>query len=423
MILEHGHCRLRAALVNEETCARYYNEKDIPKVMHVLCSSAQHGELYLGICQEIVKYWDMPQSILSLLEKTVTDIKSARLKEALALKGNNLGNEAATENESNAGNPTSLENSIDMVQADSLNFQTSLGANIQECTVVDTKQFDRNGSTGTVIQHADTLETPSQSLTVQPSVVGLANGSHHPLALSSRKEVNCISLGKGRNRPSGDCVYLGSLYKPQAYLNHYMHGDFAASAAAKLTLLSSEEARSTEAHGSDSSKKAQSENYLQTKAFSLVASRFFWPTSERKLVEVPRERCGWCLSCKSSVSSKRGCMLNHSLLCATKGAMKALASIRPIKSGEGALASIGAYIIYMEESLCGVIIGPFMNPNYRKQWRQRVERAMTCFEIKSLLLEVGFNSLLSMQTITYIVASSLLLIMLSLSFSFVGCES
>jgi hypothetical protein len=38
-------------------------------------------------------------------------------------------------------------------------------------------------------------------------------------------------------------VYRGSSYKPQSYVNNYMHGDFVASAAANLAILSSKDSR------------------------------------------------------------------------------------------------------------------------------------------------------------------------------------
>ena len=291
--------------------------------------------------------------------------------------------DTASVNESSVNNVTAFETSIDLV-----------------CN--DFPSFKVNGSTVSVSQHADPSDMTSQSLVERSlnayssennncSYSGPANGSNFLMVLSSqRKEGSSVPLGKGENNSFKHCAYMGSLYKPQAYLNHYMHGDFAASAAAKLAALSSEETRLSEGHASDNSKKAPSENYLQAKAFSVTASRFFWPTSEKKLVEVPRERCGWCLSCKAPVASKRGCMLNHAALSATKGAMKILASLRPIKSGEGSLASIATYILYMEESLSGLTLGPFLNPSYRKQWRKQVEDASTCSEIKAFLLQVSF---------------------------------
>ena len=46
-----------------------------------------------------------------------------------------------------------------------------------------------------------------------------------------------------------DIVYVGTYFKPYAYINHYMHGDFTASAAAaKLAALSSEESRLAETY-------------------------------------------------------------------------------------------------------------------------------------------------------------------------------
>lgn len=217
------------------------------------------------------------------------------------------------------------------------------------------------------------------------------NGMCFPVNLASQsKEGNQASSRKNDRNSAADFLYLGSFYKPQAYINNYMHGEFAASAAAKLAVLLSEETRVSEGHTSENLRKvASSNNFLQAKAFSLTASRFFWPSSEKKLVEVPRERCGWCLSCKAPVSSKRGCMLNHACLCATKGAMKILAGLHPINSGERNLSSIATYILYMEKSLRGLMVGPFQSASCRKHWHKQVEHASTCRAIKALLLEVS----------------------------------
>lgn len=373
-------------MVNEEPCLRYYNRKDILKVLQVLCSSAQNGALYLGVCQAIAQYWGIPIIIKSLLETRGRDTNSAKPMEDAnfpsytpppPLKDNH--NDVLSVNESSVDSVTaSLETSINMVQVD---FPSS--------------QIKGNGLIGSVSRRVDPSGFTNQSLVTSANnhcnYTGHANGAHFWMTLSSqRNEGSHAALGKCEKNSMDDCVYMGSLYRPQAYINHYMHGDFASSAAAKLALFSSEETRVPEVRASDSSKKVPSDNYLQTKAFSSVASRFFWPTSEKKLVEVPRERCGWCLSCKAIVSSKRGCMLNHAALSATKGAMKILSTFRPIKSGEGSLASIATYILYMEEILCGLIVGPFLNANYRKQWRKQVEQASSCSEIKALLLEVSF---------------------------------
>lgn len=185
------------------------------------------------------------------------------------------------------------------------------------------------------------------------------------------------------------CLYKGSSFKITGYINQYFHGDFAASAAANL--VSCEENQARESGSSDNHREAWSASIaLQNKAFSLAATRFFWPNTEKKLVEVPRERCGWCFTCKTAVTSKKGCLLNAAASNAIRWATKVLAGVRPVKNGEdGRLSSIATYIMFMEESLSGLLVGPFLNVMFRKQWRKKVEHATSCNAIKIPLLEVS----------------------------------
>ncbi|MCD7464187.1 hypothetical protein HAX54_052259 [Datura stramonium] len=98
---------------------------------------------------------------------------------------------------------------------------------------------------------------------------------------------------------------------------------------------------------------------LQGKAFSSAATRFFWPNTEKKVVEVPRERCSWCLNCKAAVTGKKGCLLNAAVSNAIKGAVKILAGLVPASVEEGNLrGGIATYYID-EESLTGPDSCPF----------------------------------------------------------------
>ncbi|KAJ0623516.1 putative transcription factor & chromatin remodeling DDT family [Helianthus annuus] len=214
--------------------------------------------------------------------------------------------------------------------------------------------------------------------------------SHNKSGTNSAYDLSNLLYKKEANIAKS---YMGLSFKPQAYLNVYIHGDFAASAGASLAILSSEEKLATQTQSSTSShRKFMSANYsLQAKAFSLAAKRFYWPNYEKKLVEVSRERCGWCLSCKATINSKRGCLLNAAASNAIKGAAKILSSSRQSKNVEGSLASIATYVIFMEESLYGLTVGPFLNSSYRSQWQKHVEEAVTLSEIKAYLLEFERN--------------------------------
>ncbi|KAG2311140.1 hypothetical protein Bca52824_022697 [Brassica carinata] len=195
---------------------------------------------------------------------------------------------------------------------------------------------------------------------------------------------------QGKNFVAGGITHKGLSFKPHAYINHYTNGELAASAAASLAVLLSEETHEPDQPKFSNAKKAASSNImLHMKAFSLVASSFFWPSPDKK--EITRERCGWCHSCKLTSASKRGCMLNAAVTGATKSAVKFFSGLFPLKNAEGVLSSIAAYILYIEESLRGLIAGPFLSESLRKHWRKKVEEASTCKAMKALLLELEEN--------------------------------
>ncbi|KAM5584379.1 DDT domain-containing protein PTM-like [Rosa sericea] len=407
-----NHLLVLKETINTQPCLRYYNQHDIPKVLKVLYSSGQNTSFYLGLCKAILEYWNLPESILSLSELAESKTNLANIKEDANFCGQSLplsGKDCHKVTDMvEAGNCETYVNEDQLDKAVS-SFDCHGDSTPQEYSHRNMENDERNKmeyavSTGSVTQQADPSylvhrssvdrSTAIDRSTCTPGNINSGNKVHANgmrLSVTSRNEAG-NHIGKVYSTSVDDCIYKGSLFKPHAYINYYVHGDFAASAAAKLAVLSSEEARVSDVQASGNPRKvALSNNLWQAKAFSLTASRFFWPSFEKKLVEVPRERCGWCLSCKAPVASKRGCMLNHACLSATKGAMKILASLRPIKSVEGNLVSIATYILYMEESLHGLITGPFLNENFRKQFRQQVYQASTCSAIKVLLLKLEEN--------------------------------
>lgn len=323
-----NHLLVLAVSIKSDPCFKYYHQKDILKVLQALLSSAQHIMLYSDICKAILRYWDIEKDVvIPFLAKVEMDEQSAE---------NGGGNMVVS----------CLENSSkdSLLSKSSVNTRTS----------------------------------------------GSCNGFLDMFFES--KEDGKRAVGAGNKKSSDVCFYMGLHFKSQAYMNNYSQGDFAAAAAANLAVLMSEEKEVSESHALDKRRKmALADNLLQMKAFSSVAIRFFWPTTERKLVEVPRERCGWCLSCKAPATSKRGCLLNAAASIAIKGAMKILAGLPVIKNGEGILRAIATYIIFMEECLCGLVVGAFRSIAYRTQWRKQVEQATTHSTIKSLLLELERN--------------------------------
>ncbi|KAJ8749984.1 hypothetical protein K2173_013899 [Erythroxylum novogranatense] len=397
---------------SKELSVRYYNQKDIPQVLQALSASIHYRLAYMDMVKAIADYWQVPQTAFLPLKHEGHNISLVRehgkfvdfpslcngshsIPEAMkaengpCIKGNNANNVPATFPAMSMGSSNQAESlcilgNNDMMKlhskeepSNSVNQQNNPSDVAHQSIVnrsndVKPEKYKSADSDGTHIEHLDD--------TCIPGILSSQNNNdiHAGFRRSDRNLANY-------------CLYMGISFKPYAYINHYMHGNFAASAAAYLAVLSTEESRGSEASKSGSVKKVASDISLQLKAFSSVASRFFWPTSERKLTEVPRERCGWCHSCKLSASNKRGCMLNAAASNATKGAIKILSGLRPNVNGEASFTSISTYILYMGEILSGLTVGPFRNVSYVEQWRKRVEGASTCAAIKGPLLELEQN--------------------------------
>ncbi|XP_011090113.1 DDT domain-containing protein PTM-like [Sesamum indicum] len=415
------HLLVLKASINSGNCLRYYNRHDIPGVLHALYSKAECFIMYSGICRGIMKYWGLLQEILpckeisevgfhlvnktgsgdcisqsvNLLDKSVTVMTEVdntgshknRICEDLVpscltycvqqpvLSGNSLDTAIKSDRHED---PTREQSGVIMTMTEPGSFSSSIGQPADPCEL-------SQQSTSSVTQ---TVSCPTTNINVKYR--DPLNGT----SLEAKASTRCLELnnrvdGKACGSSYDGYLYMGSYFKATDYINYYLHGDFAASAAANLAGLSSEENKVPESRPSDNRQKAMSASIvLQFKAFSAVAMRFFWPNMEKKLVEVPRERCSWCFSCKAPVASKRGCLLNAAALNATRGR---LAGVRPMKNGDGRLSSIAAYIMFMEQSLSGLIVGPFLNATFRKQWRNQVEQATTCNVLKILLLELEEN--------------------------------
>ncbi|CAH9124208.1 unnamed protein product [Cuscuta epithymum] len=402
-------------LVLEDTmksgsCFRYYNENDISRVLQALNTNIHHYAVYSEICKGIREYWGIPTNVLPHSGAAGIDTRLPnRPKDddcPVPSLSTLLGKEShISESFASCAAEISLENiqfhnySKELVLNDGSELSTK-----PQCGSFNIGQESEHMNSMSLLagQQADhsrqtqedfpgLIETASCASRNRSNGI-VYNSEYCAGALASECGGFQERSEKHHNNSTEVGLYSGSSFKANGYLNYYLHGDFAASAAASLAVLSSEENQGSESHTSGKRRKLMSVDVLlQTKAFSSVATRFFWPNTEKKLIEVPRERCSWCLSCKAPVASKKACLLNAAASNATKAAMKILATLRPGKSVDGNLHGVAAYIILMEESLRGLIVGPFLNAAFRNHWRKQAEEATSCYTIKSLLLELEEN--------------------------------
>ncbi|KAJ4795460.1 PHD finger family protein [Rhynchospora pubera] len=342
------------SLPGAERYDRYYNQSDVAKVFYVLTNTDERAH-YADICKGISKYWDNAfcgidnASVISLNE----DAKC------------------------NGATPYNLK------------LQNGLsGLNVCTTTYSTPSNLKAQNSLSGLATDGSPLGTPS-ILKVQNSASGLAACTTPYVIAGKNSNAHGMSIETSKSIVAKSSARLGPTFKPYLYLNQYMHGDVAATAAATFAILSAEESNSKASDASNPRKVTQHMMILQMKAFSQAASQFVWPSADRRLMEVPRDRCGWCMSCKGPNIHKKGCLLNWAAANAIKGSARSLSSLRPIyRTEESNLPIVATYIASMEESLQGLTDGALLDAKYRDSWRNQLKEANDCKVLKFLLLEL-----------------------------------
>ncbi|GJN13796.1 hypothetical protein PR202_gb00542 [Eleusine coracana subsp. coracana] len=176
-------------------------------------------------------------------------------------------------------------------------------------------------------------------------------------------------------------------------VSHHNGPVVSASAAANLAIITSEEGKVPSSQlATNARKRMAADNALQLKAFSSAAAQFVWPSTEKKLMEVPRDRCGWCLACRSSATgNKKACFLNMATANAAKGSARVLSIMHVVKNSDSHFTSIVAYLANMEESLHGLLVGSLQDMQQKLRWHKQLQEASNCRTIIPLLLELESN--------------------------------
>ena len=278
---------------------RYYNQYDVVKVVQILASS----DAYTDICRRMTEYW-----------RHLIDIfQNERSK---------IGKEAAKKHTSQSNTLSSLTptkpgvGSVLTTLADGRGSNTVVSPqiNVQDESVV--KQFTvcsgehwekqkcmmTNVGAATEKNNGVCMQTPLAPKHMHNTP---RNGAFGPSGISSISHQNGpvvtgVSSVTRTQRPHGlvrpDFSASGgksakvSSFKPRAYMNLYTHGNVAASAAVNLAVLTSDEGKvSTSQLTTNLRKKMAADCALQVKAFSSPAAQFIWPSTEKKIMEVPRE--------------------------------------------------------------------------------------------------------------------------------------
>ncbi|KAM0837251.1 hypothetical protein ACQ4PT_061790 [Festuca glaucescens] len=378
--------------------ARYYNQYDVVKVVQILASS----DAYTDICRRMTEYWrhllDIFQNERSKIVKEAGAKHTTQSNTSLSATPIKAGVEIVLMTMlTDGGDSKTVVIPQINVQHESVAKQSTL------CSMehlAKQKCMTTNIGSATEKTNGVSVKTPLPPKHMHNTP---RNGAFEPAGISSISHQNGpVVTGVSsvtRAQPSHGLVRPdfsasgGKSFKPRAYMNLYNHGNVAASAAANLAVLTSDEGKvSTSQLTTNLRKKMAADCALQVKAFSSPAAQFIWPSTEKKIMEVPRDKCGWCLACKSSASGgKKGCYLNLATANTIRGSARVLSLMHVIKSSESHFPSIAAYLVNMEESLRGLLVGSLQDMQQRQRWHKQLQEASNCKAIVPLLLELESN--------------------------------
>ncbi|KAK8447246.1 hypothetical protein SEVIR_8G027707v4 [Setaria viridis] len=416
-----------------ESYSRYYNRYDVVKVLQRLALS----DAYVDICSQIEEYWKhlvgIAQSERSKIGKEV-GVSHTPQPGMLSFTPMKAGDGSIWTTLKDGGDSKTVALPQTYMQQKFVSNEEqkcmpSLVAaaekNAEVCNQTLSAQYNihntpRNGAfgpsvvssishqNGSIVKGAYNIAhaQPTQSISRPdlPTNVG-SNGMPREgtvSTISAKAESFCPSyqgkqhlqlFAERSGNMSGGKAAKFSSFKPQAYMNLYNHGNIAASAAANLAVITSDEGKvSASKQTANPRKRMAADNSLQLKAFSSAAAQFVWPSTEKKLMEVPRDRCGWCLACRSSaIGNKKACFLNMATANAAKGSARILSVMHVIKNSDSHFPSIVAYLANMEESLRGLLVGSLQDAQQKERWHQQLREASNCRTVIPLLLELESN--------------------------------
>ena len=133
----------------------------------------------------------------------------------------------------------------------------------------------------------------------------------------------------------------------------------------------------------------------QVKTILMKTTKFQWRNIQDLYLDAWKEKCGWCHSCKSEdAGSETDCLFNMSLGALRSPSETEVANSQSIDKKSHLMAII-CQMLSMESRLQGLLVGPWLNPQHSRIWREHILNATNISSLRHLLVEVSFSQVTS----------------------------
>ncbi|KAL6199678.1 hypothetical protein ACLB2K_029461 [Fragaria x ananassa] len=331
---------LVSGFCDDESAFSYYHRDDLNKVIEVLRSSKFS---YDGIVLGIYKHWDIPATFdgaasgkpLDQLEFSETCGAKNEIQEDIKLQEKlcNLGSDVSNE---------ALRRPV--------------------------IQFDSN-------KLADILN--------QSDLVGKLHPEDSSLTytcLDARQESNgSILLGNMSSAITTKKQGTSEVQIATDYINYYSFGKIASSIAEEFMSKASEKNREGTVITEEEIVSAQLKTIIKK------SSKFSWPNIENLNIDVQKEKCGWCFSCKYPADD-RDCLYIMSKQPVQDVSKTDVVGLRLKKNPKDHLSDVSCQILSIHDRMLGLLLGPWLNPHHTEFWRNSLLNACDLASVKHLLL-------------------------------------
>ncbi|URE30883.1 PHD finger family protein [Musa troglodytarum] len=169
---------------------------------------------------------------------------------------------------------------------------------------------------------------------------------------------------------------------PCGYINYYIFGRVASSVAEDLM------SKSSESNNKEPKKSDDNMVVAQLKAIFKRCPKLSSYSFLQQSLDIQKEKCGWCHSCKTSSSSDCAFIVNDKHLEDMKSDAVRLYSEKKKKSH---IVSVIHDLLSIEDHLNGLLSGPWENPHYSGLWQKAVMKASDVASLKHMLLLLESN--------------------------------
>lgn len=183
----------------------------------------------------------------------------------------------------------------------------------------------------------------------------------------------------------GDCFLISSsldMGQGSSYINCYSFAWITSLIGVDLMGKSSDKPKQT------SMKTEEEIISIQMKAILKRSKRLSFPNIWNENEDAVMEKCGWCFSCKGP-DDHADCLFNMCMGLVRELPESERAELQSKRNKKGHLIDAICHILSIESRLHGLLLGPWLTPNYSKLWRKSVVKASSVSCLKHLLLTVS----------------------------------